>query len=52
MGCCGSEPKKKIKYKCADNCCDKTVEVEECQPVPECCGKPMVKKDDSCSCCS
>lgn len=47
MGCgsCGPE-KKKIKYECAANpngCPVK--EIEENQPVPECCGQQMKKKE-------
>jgi hypothetical protein len=48
MGCgsCGPEEKKKVKYECAVNPSGCPVkEVEETQPVPECCGQPMKKKE-------
>ena len=40
--CCGSRKKEKKEYECAvntDTCPKKTV--DEAEPVPVCCGKPM-----------
>jgi hypothetical protein len=43
LASCASAPPKKVTYKCLSSSCDATVVCNEGDPVPQHCGKPMIR---------